>query len=95
MYAYDIHHGEDWGNGPVFASGYIYPSPLAALDAALDVLDVRGWRESDELAAVTGIYVTGEEVDPDDPYQTSAQWKWTPQVPGVTLAAMDGPAEDI
>ena len=94
-YAYDIMHGEDWGNGPVYQSGYNYPTPLAALDAALDILDGHGWREDDKLAELTGIYVYGEEVDPADPWETTAQWVWTPNVPGVTLAAMDGVAEDI
>ena len=90
-YAYDIMHGEDWGDGPVFESGYDYPSPLAALDAALEIIDREGWREDDAAAAVTGVYVYGEQDDSGD----GPQWDWTPQmVGGPILSDMVG-TDDI
>lgn len=92
-YAYDIMHGEDWGNGPVFDSDYDYPSPIAALDAALDVIDQYGWREDDTLSELTGVYVVGE--NPADDGSESETWIWAPHIRCVDLMGIAGGAEDI
>lgn len=91
MYSYDIMHGEDWGDGPVASSDYDYPTPLAALDAALDVIYAADYMSPDD--GRTGVYVQGMQ----DERGEGPQWEWSPYVHangGPILSAMEN-ADDI